>query len=187
MFRSSTAGASWEPLNGGLTVQGGAMVSSSDTLMFVGSQAGIYLSTNHGDTWINTNYPPGGWIYDVGLYGGYIFAPGPAGGVWMCSLANVLAVNDRFSSMPSSYLLGDNYPNPFNPSTSISYRIPHRTHVLLRIYNLLGQLVTTLVDDEKQPGSYSVQWNAGNMPSGMYFYRIESGKFIATKKMLLIR
>lgn len=98
-----------------------------------------------------------------------------------------LGVKDMPEGVPVAYSLRQNYPNPFNPSTSISFGVPGRTHVFLRIYNLLGQLIATLVDDDRSPGVYSVTWDAGNMPSGMYFYRLEAGKFMETKKMVLVR
>jgi hypothetical protein len=91
------------------------------------------------------------------------------------------------SSTPSSVLLFQNYPNPLNPSTSISFTIPKHTDVRLQIFNLLGQLVETLADEDKQPGTYSVSWDGSNRPSGLYFYRMTAGEFMQTKKAILIR
>ncbi len=83
--------------------------------------------------------------------------------------------------------LDQNYPNPFNPSTSISYSLPTRSHVTIRVYNLLGQHVARLVDEEKAPGEYTVEWNAGTLSSGVYFYRMTAGAFSETKKMVVMR
>ncbi len=88
---------------------------------------------------------------------------------------------------PQRYALAQNYPNPFNPTTSISFSVPTRSHVLLRVYNLLGQLVSTLIDGEKGSGTYSVSWDASDRPSGMYLYRLEAGNFVETRKMVLIK
>ncbi len=80
-----------------------------------------------------------------------------------------------------------NFPNPFNPSTSISFSIPTRTHVTLTIYNVLGHEVARLVDEEKTAGNYSVEWHPADASSGVYFYRLNAGKYVETKKMVLLR
>ncbi len=90
-------------------------------------------------------------------------------------------------SFPINFALFANYPNPFNPTTIIRYRLPEAAHVTLAIYNLQGRLVETLVNGEKEAGSYSVQWHAESLPSGVYFYRIQTGQFTATKKLLLLK
>ena len=87
----------------------------------------------------------------------------------------------------ANFLLAQNYPNPFNPSTTITFDIPHSTEVLLKIYNSLGEEITTLVSDRLSAGSYSYEWNASDLPSGVYFYKIQAGDYIKTKKMILIR
>ncbi|HLX12651.1 MAG TPA: T9SS type A sorting domain-containing protein [Bacteroidota bacterium] len=84
---------------------------------------------------------------------------------------------------PVTYALNQNYPNPFNPSTVIGYSIPIAGHVSLKVYNALGQEIATLVDAERQAGYQSVQWNAANYASGIYFYRITAGSFTDMKKM----
>jgi hypothetical protein len=99
----------------------------------------------------------------------------------------VTGVKNEPIGEPSHFSLSINYPNPFNPSTSISFALPERTHVRLQIFNALGQLIETLTDGEKQPGWYSVMWDASTKPSGMYFYRMTAGSFVQTKKALLIR
>lgn len=84
-------------------------------------------------------------------------------------------------------VLSQNYPNPFNPKTEIGFQIPVSSTVSLTIFNLLGEEVATLVDEEKLPGSYAVEWNADGFPSGVYFYRMTAGEFTETKKLVLIR
>jgi len=83
--------------------------------------------------------------------------------------------------------LAKNYPNPFNPSTMISYQLPKTSNVELFVYNLLGQKVATLVSKKQQAGRYNVQWDASRFASGVYYYRIEAGKFQDVKKMILLR
>jgi len=85
------------------------------------------------------------------------------------------------------FLLRQNYPNPFNPSTKIKYQIANADFVNLQVFDVLGNKVATLIDEEMQPGSYEVEFNASNLPSGIYFYTLKAGKFIQTKKMLLLK
>ncbi|MEJ2505214.1 MAG: T9SS type A sorting domain-containing protein [Ignavibacteriaceae bacterium] len=80
-----------------------------------------------------------------------------------------------------------NYPNPFNPITIIRYQMPKDEFVTLRVYDILGREITTLVNEEKPAGTYSVNFNASNLASGIYFYKISAGNFSQTKKMLLLR
>jgi len=91
------------------------------------------------------------------------------------------------ATIPNYYSLKQNYPNPFNPSTKISYTIPKAGDVQLKVYDMLGREVATLVNETKQPGIYAVDFNASNLASGIYFYRIQSGDFTAVKKMVLVK
>ncbi len=90
-------------------------------------------------------------------------------------------------SIPSEHALSQNYPNPFNPSTAIRYDLPKSENVSLNIYNTLGQLVATLVNERKETGHYQATWNAPSVPSGIYFYRLQAGEFVETKKMILLQ
>jgi len=85
-----------------------------------------------------------------------------------------------------------NYPNPFNPSTTIKYAIPQQSFVVIKVYDIVGREVKTLVNAELSPGNYSVQWNGNNnygsqVASGIYFYRVIAGNFIQVKKMILLK
>jgi len=96
-------------------------------------------------------------------------------------------VIQRTLNVPIQFSLSQNYPNPFNPSTRIEFSVAHSGYVSLRIYDMLGREVATLVDQELTPSSYSVTWNAANVASGAYFCRLQSGNFIQTKKLLLMK
>jgi 5-hydroxyisourate hydrolase-like protein (transthyretin family) len=80
-----------------------------------------------------------------------------------------------------------NFPNPFNPVTTITYEIPERSIVTIKIYGVLGNEITTLVNEEKSAGRYEILFNAENLPSGIYFYRLQAGDYIETKKMVLMK
>lgn len=88
---------------------------------------------------------------------------------------------------PVDFILFANYPNPFNPITTFRFALPHRSVVKLDIYNNLGQFVATVVDEELDSGSYEVNWNAGGLSSGVYFYRLHAGEFTTTKKLVLLK
>ncbi len=91
------------------------------------------------------------------------------------------------STKPKTFALEQNYPNPFNPVTVIGYQVPVTSHVTLTIYNALGKEIATLVNQEKPAGQYKASFNASNLPSGIYFYRICAGNFTAVKKLMLVK
>ena len=100
--------------------------------------------------------------------------------------------NSPEAAVPSDYYLSSNYPNPFNPVTSLSFGLPTAGHVRLQIYNVLGQQVKTLIDEPMEIGHHEVTWNGRDgsgkaVSSGVYFYRLESGQFGQTRKMMLVK
>ena len=97
------------------------------------------------------------------------------------------SVDSRIPGLPAEYALNQNFPNPFNPGTVITYAIPTASNVKIEIFNLTGEKIATLVDGFKDKGNYQVSFSANNLPSGMYLYRINAGAFISTKKMILMK
>jgi hypothetical protein len=98
----------------------------------------------------------------------------------------VTEVASEGETVPRTYALSQNFPNPFNPSTTIGYALPQRSHVTLTVCNALGQLIATLVNSEIEPGHHSVRFDASALASGVYFYRLQAGSFGETKKLLLV-
>jgi hypothetical protein len=98
-----------------------------------------------------------------------------------------VGVDDNPLSVPDRIELSQNYPNPFNAQTVIAYSLPSNSHVRITVYNLLGQSVQTLVNSDQTAGYHQVVWDAGDVPTGVYFYRIEAAEFTATRKMLLAK
>ena len=94
---------------------------------------------------------------------------------------------DVATVLPDDFKLFQNYPNPFNPSTAISFGLPERTQVVLSVYNQLGEKVAVLINGERESGYHGVEWNAANLPSGIYFYQLKTGKYRAVKKLLLMK
>jgi hypothetical protein len=100
---------------------------------------------------------------------------------------SITGVENQQTQIPNEYNLEQNYPNPFNPSTIINYAVPKTSLVTIIIYDVLGREVRTIVNEERTAGNYSVQFNAGNLASGIYFYRIQAGSFVQTKKLILLK
>lgn len=90
-------------------------------------------------------------------------------------------------TLPDGYALYQNYPNPFNPSTRIEYSVSGRQNVNIKVFDVLGREVQELVNAVKGPGSYAVDWNANGVASGVYYYKLQAGDFMQTKKSLLLR
>jgi hypothetical protein len=146
------------------------------------------------------NIPPGGIVSNSFSFGvGYIDSLFPGyfnfkveimsdrWPYWDDSLQVVVGVEDELNSLPTEYSLSQNFPNPLNPSTKIKYSIPISSQVSLKIFNTLGEELEILVNEEKPIGTYEVNWNAANLPSGVYFYRLQAGDFVQTRKMILLK
>jgi hypothetical protein len=100
---------------------------------------------------------------------------------------NITSAIDIDNEILQEFSLLQNYPNPFNPSTSIKYAISSKQFVTLKVYDVLGNEIATLVDEEKPAGSYEVNFDAAQLSSGIYFYKLQAGSFVETKKMILLR
>jgi hypothetical protein len=98
-----------------------------------------------------------------------------------------VGIQNISTEIPSSYSLSQNYPNPFNPTTNIKFAIPKNEFVKITVFDILGKELETLLNEQLQPGTYETNWNASNYPSGVYFYRLTTGDFSETKRMLMIK
>lgn len=101
--------------------------------------------------------------------------------------AEMVGNSARSADIPKTLVLGQNFPNPFNPATQISFGIPKDSHVTLVVYDILGSRVATLVDGPVNAGFHTVSWNASRLASGIYIYRLSAGEFVQTKRMLLMK
>ena len=99
----------------------------------------------------------------------------------------VTSVSNNASGIPDKFALNQNYPNPFNPSTKIEYTLQSASNVMLRVYNVLGQVVATLVSEKQDVGFHFVTFDASKFTSGVYFYQINAGNYTATRKMILMK
>ncbi len=192
VFLSTNNGTSWTAVNTGLTNTYVNTLAVSGSNLFTGTNygtnGGVFLSTNNGTSWTGVNTGlTNTYVNTLAVSGTNLFA-GTYGGVWRRPLSEMITSVERLSSdVPTHFSLDQNYPNPFNPNTAIEFSLPHFGYVTLRIYNTLGQEVTTLAAENLPAGRYKVEWNANGLPSGVYLYRIQTGEFVETKKLILLK
>ena len=167
----------------------GVSFTDSDNGTAVGRNGTILRTTNGGTTWTSqtsgtTEQLEGVSFTDsdngtaVGLNGKILRTTN--GGV-------TFVEEEEIDEIPTEFLLSQNYPNPFNPSTKIRYSVPQSSSVVIKVFDILGNEIETLVNEEKSVGTYELNWNAENLPSGVYFYRLQAGSFVETKKMVLMK
>jgi hypothetical protein len=199
---SHNGGSSIKQFNGSCRIGGGSQNAglieagtNTETYNTSGETNGIHLSSRDLDngTFLWTAPPAGTGeviLYIAGHQGAY---SGDNTDLTLVSSETATeAGEDMALVIPNDYRLNDNYPNPFNPTTSIQFDLPRQSHVTIEIYNLLGQRVARLTDEEYSAGSHKVVWNGISsdgqpITSGIYFYRMETDDFVETKKMLLLK
>ncbi len=162
---------------------------ANESNLYSGNNIGIFISTNSGGSWTNispnTQAGPG-CAYSIAVYGQYLLA-GNGNGAWRIPLSQLVTGIKNTDKIPMGFELRQNYPNPFNPTTIINYSIPRSSMVTIKVYDVLGREVSTLVNEQKMPGNYKVTFNAGNLASGVYFYQLRASDYTAIKKMLLLK
>jgi photosystem II stability/assembly factor-like uncharacterized protein len=187
---STDNGIMWAqtPLNNyevrSLTINGNNVFAGTDN-------NGVYLSTDNGTTWTQRNEGlANSSIEALCISNNYIFAGTNGNGVYRRPLSELIGIKPISEQIPSYFSISQNYPNPFNPTTKIKFDIPNKglqPLVHVRVYDILGKEAAILVNQQLQPGTYEVEWDASNQPSGVYFYKISAGEFIETKKMVFIK
>ena len=190
VFRTTNNGTNWTAAHTGLPSSPIYALAASGSNLFAGTYgSGIYLSTNNGDNWSEVNNGLTSLsINALAICGSYLYAGGDASGVWRRPLSEMITgIEDEQNSLPESFSLQQNYPNPFNPSTRIQYEVSSMQFVQLKVFDLLGNEVATLVNEEKPAGTYEVTCYAEELPSGVYFYQLKAGNYIETKKMVLMK
>jgi photosystem II stability/assembly factor-like uncharacterized protein len=192
VFRSTDNGNNWSLVwnNGSVTgftsdLKNYIYASSANTGL-----RGIYRSTDNGASWQPFNegfirLPES--VFSITYRNGYLFAGVDRLGVWKRQVDNPTDIINGNMLLPEEFILEQNYPNPFNPSTRINYTTPNTGFVSLKVFDVLGNEIATLVNEEKSAGAYVVNWNANNLPSGIYVYKMQAGSFTSVKKMMLVK
>lgn len=204
ILKSTDNGLTWNYANSGLTstyVNGVAFNYLNETFAATYG-GGVFKSTDGGNFWNAQNsglMPTNVWSLAV-TSNGYLFAGSSTDGIYRTQNSTT-PVEDEETLTPNIFYLEQNYPNPFNPSTKIKFTIPNVSLSLssraeprdegfraqLKVYDILGNEVATLVNEVKPAGSYEIKFNSHNLTSGVYFYQLRAGDFISTKKMILLQ
>jgi hypothetical protein len=147
----------------------------------------ILFSSDKGINWTSQEAFPNYLLNDVCFFNSSTgWVVGANGTILHTTNGGVSFVYDE-KTQPTEFILEQNFPNPFNPTTTINYSVPQTSQVQIKIFDVLGDEIETLVNEEKAAGTYEVTWYAENLPSGVYFYQLRAGSFVETKKMLLLK
>lgn len=201
IFRTTNKGVNWINISGNLpNVPMGDVIPHplSDNLLYVGTEMGCYKTTNGGVNWYrwNNGMPEASIVTEMvavdslstrGKY--YIIAATYGRSMFMREVSgdDVIGISALNSNIPSTFTLKQNYPNPFNPVTNINFEIPVNEFVNVTIFDASGREIQTLVNENLSAGIYNYSFSASTLSSGVYFYRIKAGKFIDTRKMMLLK
>ena len=195
VFLSTNEGSSWTQMNGDLTDTSVTPFSVhslaiSGKNLFAGTDRSVFLSTNGGRAWEKVGTGLNEWV-GVGalaLNETYLFAGTLGDGVLRRPLQElVTSARTQSQGLPHAFELTQNYPNPFNPSTAIRFGLPRDLLVSLHVFDLLGREVAVLVNEKRAAGVYEITFDGSRLASGVYFYRLQAGDYIATKKLLLLK
>jgi len=217
MFRSTNAGAEWSPMSldasnsagppaagpsahppGGIPARipldiaapkAVYSIAVSGTDVFVGTYGGgVHKSTDTGSSWTDVNAGLGDpYLNLIAVENSCLFAGTLGGEIWRRPLSEITGVSEASNAPPTTFRLLQNFPNPFNPATVISYELPRASRVKLDVYDALGREVAILARGEQVAGSYTVQFQAGALASGVYVYRLQAGGFSRSRTMVLVR
>ena len=195
LFRSTDNGSSWIPDTSGLsTGQQVYSLAIHGSDVFAGLWPGVYTSTLNGNMWGSVGDGLPAWpVLQIYVNDSSVFAGAEEGGIWQRPLSQVTGFKQKTTFRPPTvFRLDQNYPNPFNPSTMISYQLSAVSYVTLKVFDVLGREVTTLVNEVKNPGNYEVKFDGSRFASGVYFYRLEATSkdghdFVSTKKLMVIK
>ncbi|HET7153310.1 MAG TPA: T9SS type A sorting domain-containing protein [Candidatus Kapabacteria bacterium] len=190
VFRSIDNGMTWLPtgnLPNDLVIN---TLLTYGTNIFIGSAYnGVFLSKDNGMNWLPVDDGLGdSFIHSLYISDNFLFAGSGYSGVWRRPLSELItAVNEQAMNVPADMQLSQNYPNPFRGTTNIEFRLPNNSNVTLSVYNALGEEIATLVNGNEDLGEHNTTFNAENLQSGIYFYRLMAGKFSQTGKMTVIK
>jgi len=193
VFRSTNKGVTWSDISSNLPdapVNAFAVDNLSPEKLYLGNDVGMYFSYNSGQSWyvLGEGLPvlPVGDI-EIHPSTNELVAGTYGRSMYKIDLDLVSGIESDGEIIAANYILEQNYPNPFNPTTIIKFRIAEFRSVNLKIYDLLGREVVTLVNEEKPAGEYEVEFSGRGLPSGTYFYQLTAGNYVETKKMLLLK
>jgi hypothetical protein len=186
VFRSTNSGVNWVAKNPVMmdSLATNIVVNSKD-IVYANTQGGVFMSTNNGDTWTALAGSLRRTTY-LGLDADqYLYAGTTAGSVYRSIASTSTGIIGTRNLQPAMFQLQNNYPNPFNPVTTIAFDVRALAHVTIGVYDCLGRQVATIMDRRMAPGHYEERFDVGNLGSGVYFYKMQAGNYSSVKKMLV--
>jgi hypothetical protein len=191
IYRTTNNGSNWVKVTfaSGYTYNLGHNIFVMDSVLLYCALNTLYLSTNNGNNWTSKfgNLPYNTSVNTFTHKGDYVYT-GTSNGVWrMPKSVFLTGIKIISNSVPENFSLEQNYPNPFNAVTKIQFKVESYKFVKLIVFDLIGREVATLVNQELQPGTYEISLDAGNLTSGIYFYRLTARNFSETKKLILLK
>jgi hypothetical protein len=194
LYKSTDGASTWSSIaNDGLfskTVRASYSYNNGN-IIFAGTvNNGLYASSNGGSNFVsvNTGLPQIAEVNAITVYNDIVFIGLTGFGVWKRPVSEIISgIINVSSEIPSGYSLNQNYPNPFNPSTNIKFAVRSAGNVSLRVFDISGKEIATLVDGFLKQGTFEVQFDAKNFTSGIYFYKLTVNDFVSVKKMMLVK
>jgi len=185
--RTVDGGETWESFSSPHSGWGNDIEFSPDdpAMVWMTDHKKLYFSSDTGRTWVTQmSSCEGSDIVFVDSWTGWVAC---SNGVYFTNSGGTTDIPDEFLSQPHVFELEQNFPNPFNASTTILYRLKNDAEVSLSVFNLVGQKIAVLINSKQSPGSHHVQWHTRGLPSGIYYYRLEAGDYQQTRKLILLR
>lgn len=189
VYRSTNNGESWDtvgmnfnsPVNNILILNESSLIAGTDS-------KGVFISKDYGVHWneINSGLPMQSSNI-IRTENGSIFLSSAGNGLFRSTDSTLLFIKGPSYDFPSKYFLQNNYPNPFNPTTTIKYQVPSNSFVSLSVYDVIGREIKKLVNEQQNAGEYVIKFDGNKLSTGIYFYRLETKNFSETKKMLLVK
>ncbi|MBI5214767.1 MAG: T9SS type A sorting domain-containing protein [Ignavibacteriae bacterium] len=182
LYRSSDEGNTWTKTT---TSNEPYCLEVHQGLLFLGTRdRKVFTSADNGATWTNrtgTGINSDG-VKSFALFNGYVYASATG---MLYKTADIVSVQEEL--LPSDFTLQQNYPNPCNPSTTISFELPKASFVTLKIFDIQGHEIETLVNEKRDAGNYQEMFSGATVPTGLYFFRLQSGNFVETKKFMILK
>jgi photosystem II stability/assembly factor-like uncharacterized protein len=193
VFRTVNYGTDWTDISGNLPdipVNSVIIDYNRDSVLYAGTDAGVYYTRNLGESWQLLGAGlPNSPVFDLAFHPPTqkLVAITHGRSMFEIDVTNLPLSVNQISTAAEAFKLYQNYPNPFNPGTVISYSLKENGYVTLKIFDILGKEVATLVNAKQNAGTYNVEWDAGKYNSGVYFYKLSTEKFSDTKRMILLK
>lgn len=189
VYKSVNGGTTWTMYyNQSLCGLYSVYFASEQTGWVCGCEGAINGTTNNGTNWVLQSFGSTTVLYSVNFINSSTgWAVGAGGRILKTTSGGLTGVNQVTEEIPGKFSLSQNYPNPFNPNTIIRFNIKDSRFTILKVFDILGNEVESLVNEQLIPATYEVEWNASNYTSGIYYYRLTAGDFAETRKMILLK